>query len=256
MLAAKVRDLKSLKYPLIGQQKLDGIRVFVNEFGIPVSRTGKKIPNSYICSQISRYPFHDGEIIIPGKSFNETSGFVRSINAIGHFRFVAFDRMDEPSWHYIRRYDKIRTQYKIDNHYLRNSDEAIQLFNDLLAEGAEGLILRSPKGRYKFGRSTVREQYLLKIKPEAEEEAEILNVVIREKDIALVVLSNKYGSFSIGSGFTAAQKAEFLRERQGLIGKRVRFKFQKEGMKNKPRFPIFKEVIREEELENRRSIHP
>jgi DNA ligase-1 len=45
-----------------------------------------------------------------------------------------------------------------------------------LAQGYEGLILRDPDGLYKFGRSTMREQGMMKLKRFVDEEAEVLGV--------------------------------------------------------------------------------
>ena len=44
MAAASIKDVDSLKYPVMASAKLDGIRALVSD-GIVLSRSGKPIPN-------------------------------------------------------------------------------------------------------------------------------------------------------------------------------------------------------------------
>jgi DNA ligase-1 len=46
--------------------------------------------------------------------------------------------------------------------------------------------------------------------------------------------------FNIGSGFTAAQRADFWARRESLLGATVCFKYQAVGTDEAPRFPVFK----------------
>ena len=45
--------------------------------------------------------------------------------------------------------------------------------------------------------------------------------------------------FSVGSGFTDAQRLDFWRNAESLIGKVIKYKSFTVGVKDKPRFPIF-----------------
>lgn len=144
---------------------------------------------------------------------------------------------------------------------------------DLIQEGYEGAMLRDPEGRYKLGRSTVREQGLLKVKAYfmeqyvVEEEAEIVgyeelesnrnlpetNNLGRSKRSshkenmiplgtmgALICKSPNYPeTFKVGSGFTEYQRQAFWEQREEYVGKQVTFKHQAEGALDKPRFPVF-----------------
>ena len=60
-----------------------------------------------------------------------------------------------------------------------NQQEVDELMIQNLKDGYEGLMLRDPNGVYKFGRSTVKENILLKVKDFMDDEAEIIS--FREK---------------------------------------------------------------------------
>jgi len=45
--------------------------------------------------------------------------------------------------------------------------------------------------------------------------------------------------FDIGTGFTRAQREELWAQKDSLIGKIVKYKYQPAGVKEKPRFPRF-----------------
>ena len=148
-----------------------------------------------------------------------------------------------------------------------NSTEELDAFEaDCLRDGFEGVMLRSPSGRYKFGRSTLKEAILLKLKRFEDAEAQIigfeeLNHNMNESKTDLVgaskrsshkankVAGNTLGAFSvmnkagvvfgIGTGMTAAQRLEFWEGRDALLGKLVKYKFMPHGVKDAPRHPVF-----------------
>jgi len=132
-------------------------------------------------------------------------------------------------------------------------------------EGYEGIILRSPDAPYKFGRSTVKEQFLLKVKRFIDQDAEIIGVVEEmfngneaqtnelgrtKRSTSAAGLSGK-GSmgalhvrdlvtgidFHIGTGFTAADRASMWATPP--IGELCKYKHFPVGQKDKPRHPVF-----------------
>jgi len=131
-------------------------------------------------------------------------------------------------------------------------------------------MIRDPNGAYKYGRSTVKEGGLLKIKrwQDAEaviisclpllrnqNEAEIseLGLTKRSKKKANIVPdftrlgtlrccwldAAKYGEaeFEIGSGYTDKQRLDIMFRKP--LSSVVRFKFQDVTKDGKPRFPVF-----------------
>ena len=150
---------------------------------------------------------------------------------------------------------------------VNNEDELHKAYDAYLQLGYEGIMIRDPEAPYKFGRSTPKERILIKMKPHADSEATILHVEEllingNEQEVnelgyarrsssmeglmpggvmgALVVQDVTSGvQFSIGTGFTAAQRELFWKYRDRLIGKTVKYKYFPIGVVDKPRHPVF-----------------
>lgn len=152
-------------------------------------------------------------------------------------------------------------------------DELLKYEEIYLQHGFEGLMLRDPNKPYRYGRSSLHEQqqHLIKLKRFADEEAIIvgfeelqtnLNPDIKD-DFGLAKRSsskenlkpaNTLGAlnvkcltgdfqnreFSIGSGFDQALRDTIWRHRDTYFGKTITFKYQTQGSKDLPRFPVFK----------------
>ena len=147
-----------------------------------------------------------------------------------------------------------------------------------LTLGHEGIMVRSPNGPYKQGRATFKEGYLTKIKPFEDAEATVVGFEERMHNAneaktnalgrtersshkenlvpmgtlgALVCRNDKLWpgqTFNIGTGFDDALRAKLWEVRNlpwiatgplGLIGRTVKFKYQKIGTVDKPRIPVF-----------------
>lgn len=135
-----------------------------------------------------------------------------------------------------------------------------------LERGFEGLMIRQGGGPYKLNRSTLREGTLVKVKRFVDDEAEIVGFEELTRNTndatknalgytersshnhgkvaantlgALVVSAAPWGTFNIGSGFDAATRDRLWADRDSLVGRIVKFKHQKVGQVDKPRFPIF-----------------
>jgi DNA ligase-1 len=281
MLAVEA-DLKKLVYPVWASDKLDGIRVVVDK-GVAYSRKLIAIPNDYVQTLIHAWAHqldnHDGELIV-GDAYGEgvfnrtTSGVMRKDGA-PKFAFHVFDII-EPNLTFTERYKYLyRFSEHADPHFVKvvtqqwieNEDELLSFERARLSAGYEGLILRSPESPYKYGRSTVKEGFMLKLKRFTDEEATVVdfeeqmhngNQAVRDnlgrtkrsshkankvgKDTLgkLVCESNRYGDqFHIGTGFTDAQRKEIWDYRHRYKGKLVKFKHQPYGQKDAPRSPVF-----------------
>jgi DNA ligase-1 len=129
--------------------------------------------------------------------------------------------------------------------------------------GYEGLILRSPHAPYKYGRSTLNQGWMLKLKEFLDAEAEIIGIeellhnenpaeigelgqTKHSHEKAGLVGGGVLGSFvcrwrntyfNLGTGFNAQQRKEYYTK--DCIGKLAKFKYQGVGPNNKPRFPVF-----------------
>lgn len=287
MLASSVEDIYSLKYPIYISPKLDGIRCLkVN--GEIVSRKLKPIPNNHIRELLNKVlpEGADGEII-SGSNFQETSSAVMTIEGTPEFRFYWFDwvRNNPKEDFLIRQLDFIFECKKISTSSLivplksdvcRSPEELLVKEEEYLKAGYEGVMIRSGSGKYKFGRSTVKEGYLLKLKRFLDSEAIIkgfqekminnneaeidaLGHTERSSKKEGLIPANSLGSlivqdcksgleFSIGSGFTSEQRKEIWENRKEWMGRIVKYKYQSTGIKEAPRFPIWLGVRHPEDM--------
>lgn len=136
-------------------------------------------------------------------------------------------------------------------------------------QGFEGMMLRHRHGRYKFGRSTENEMILAKVKRFADTDGIIIgfeemmhNDNEAEKDAlgntkrsshaenlrpagtlgAILCRLPEFGDQVVkcGSGYSAALKQQIWDNRADWMGSTVVLKYQPSGMKDLPRFPVFK----------------
>jgi DNA ligase-1 len=259
MLACELTNLSDLKFPLYISPKLDGIRCLAVN-GQAVSRTGKLIPNKYIQQFFKQSKLHgfDGELIV-GDTFQSSSSGVMSIEGEPLFEYHVFDIWNANNATYHERKTMIEEELtELDENDLyvikqvpqllcHNEDNVHKFHNSFLKAGYEGSITRHIGSLYKQGRSTMKEQYLCKIKPSQDDEAIVVGFEEElDKDKqpndtlgSLVVTHPVFGTFYIGTGFTDAQRTAIWNDSYAYIGALVKFKYQREGMKDKPRFPVF-----------------
>lgn len=274
LLAATVTDenIKRLKYPLLASPKIDGIRCLVTKYG-GVTRNLKLIPNLHIRNLLMTLNnFNlDGELTA-GINFQNTTSFVMSHDKVGNFDYNIFDIVDT-TIPFILRFELLRSLSTtlpswvqlVPHTLIYSYEDLVKFEQDCLIKGYEGIILRSLDGIYKFGRSTFNEGILLKLKRFSDSEAKVIgfnplyeNVnepvtnklgyserssrqegKVVQETLGSLVVSWEGLSFSIGSGFTEEQRYGFWKDRYLLFGKTVKFKYQKLGMKDLPRFPVF-----------------
>lgn len=286
LLASAVEDITTLKYPIGATTKLDGVRCLKIGDKV-VTRNFKPFPNHYIRTTLEKIlPDQiDGEVLYPGKTFNEVQSMCMTEAGEPDFIFYAFDYVkDDLAKPYCKRMEDLldwyhwntgETKNLINKHVICLFPEIINNVKELekyeslcLSKGYEGVMIRDLQGKYKTGRSTIREGILLKMKRFTDAEAIVLNMEEKmhnenaaEKDAfgrtkrsshkanltgadtlgALVVKDCKSGlEFRIGSGFDDAMRAEIWNHQKKYLNKILTYKFQSSGAKTLPRFPIFK----------------
>jgi DNA ligase-1 len=149
-----------------------------------------------------------------------------------------------------------------------NEEDLLTYESKCISEGYEGVMLRTPDGPYKCGRSTAKEAYLLKLKRFEDSEATIVgyeermhnnneldfdafgyakrsshkaNLVPANTLGALKVKDIKSGKeFNIGTGFDDAMRKMIWDGQDSYLGKIVVYKHQPSGSDELPRFPVFK----------------
>lgn len=279
-----IKDLQSLQYPMFVSTKQDGVRCRLdqNDEGdiVAMSRALKPLPNCHIQSWAENLSnFHvglDGEIVIPGMKFNDIQSWVMSgYTGPKQFEFRVFDIFH--SYPFIDRYELLlsisdcfdKRAKLLKQMVVFNPKDIECQFEYVTDHGEEGLILRSPSGLYKSGRSTWNQAYSLKMKKFEDGEGIIVgyyplsknenpsvlnelglkkksshqdNKILQNLLGGWIVQTREFGTIRVGSGPTLAQRKRWWKRRTTMVGEEVTFQFQRHGMKDKPRTATLKSI--------------
>ena len=291
-------DFSNGKYYL-GTPKLDGRRVLRINSEI-VSRRFKPIPNPFVCEQLLLcIPDNaDGEVCV-GNTYAE-SGAITRLEGEPDFIFYWFDWVRasledtyEQRIENMREYHKLSVsdigKTRLASVYskrvvplwptkLSSIEEVKKFEEECLAKGFEGICLRTPDSPYKFGRSTAKQQWLLKYKQFNDSEAKILGfyeMMLNENEATEDKLghterstkkegkipANTLGGFHVkdiyngtnfdigsGRGMTQELRQEIWDNRGVWLGKVIKYKYFGYGMVNKPRHPVYMGVRDKEDM--------
>lgn len=272
MLAGKVDDVYKLRYPLIASPKVDGVRALVVD-GKVMSRAMKPIPNKHVQKCFWDFEGADGELFVG--DITSPTCYVDTVSAVmteegePDVTFTVFDNWKNPLL-YCQRLDSVLNfscahLNQLEYYFIDTPEDLLHYEDQCVRYGYEGVMVRDPSGPYKQGRSTLKEQYLLKIKRFDDSEAIVVDIVelMRNKNEAKInelgyttrsshkenlIESGMLGAFvvedvatkqqfKIGTGFTEEQRKQFFSV--DSIGKIVKYKHQPSGKKDLPRFPSF-----------------
>lgn len=269
MLAVKA-NMKRITYPVLATPKLDGIRCLIVK-GEAVSRTLKPIPNDFIRYSLRGLPSFDGELMLHGNhDYNEIQSAVMNRKGEPDFHYKVFDYWDSPLG-YESRLNLVTTATSHPRVFpilpIECRDEAFLLsyLARTLEWGMEGVMIRQPDSPYKFGRSTVKEGFLLKIKKFQDDEGPLVRVVEKMNNVnpmtrdatgKAIRSSHRKGkvkagtagkvvilwggmdvSLGFGPGFNDKEKYALWKARHLFKGKIVKFSYQGVSKNGMPRFP-------------------
>lgn len=221
---------------------------------------------------------YDDKVFNLSTSFCMSKGIPTGLNPL-EIRFYVFDLVSEEG--HIDRLHSLSEKQLGRNIVLHlpttvQSPEQLTGFEETaLSKGGEGVMVRSMNGPYKQGRSTLKEGYLLKIKRFVDEEATIIEfdekmhntneakvdalgytdrstskegMVGADTLGAIVVQSEKWGVFRIGTGFDDSLRKEIWENKDKYLGELVKFKYFATGIKIAPRFPVFLGIRHKEDI--------
>jgi DNA ligase-1 len=277
MLASKCEQPERLSFPVLATPKLDGIRC-LKVGGKALTRSFKPISNRFAREWIeANLPDGvDGELMLRGGTFSQTTSVIGSHNGEPDFVFHVFDLVDESTaTPYVERMKRLAALpefgrvAKVLPKAIHNPAELFAFEEECLVAGYEGVMVRAPESPYKCGRATAREGWLLKIKRFEDAEAEVIgtyeglsNRNEAEQDAfgrtkrstakSGMVGRGELGGFivrhlSTGVEFRlaynhtvgGADSATMWVKRSALVGKVVKFSHQPSGADRAPRFPQF-----------------
>lgn len=279
-------DLSKIKYPVYVQRKYNGIRCMIIA-GHPFTRSWQPIENTFVNKMIRELYsrcgswYIDCELSLFGpddgkEDFHENESFFSTrITDSRKFYTYMFDslQLGTPGMlvtpYYVRD-DNVQTlnasYIKMHELCSTQSIERVLIHNagqlEDYAESNqhwEGLVIRSTHGRYKMGRSTFNEGYMLKYVPWHYAEGSVCGVKEEREQMAYASTRGLDGKGRAGSvqvtcpdlckdkfyvsGLTDELKAWFWenRERMSPDDCRIRFRYKRLG-KTRPLSPQFVEV--------------
>jgi DNA ligase-1 len=285
MLAAPA-DFDILRFPVFASVKIDGIRATIHN-GVAMSRSMKPLPNLEIqvwAAMYSALEGLDGEFTVgPANAkdvFNVTTQHVMAAHKTGvDFAFHVFDvhcaPTNTPYRTRLRVVETINLPVRARSlpQTLIYGMDGLNAFEEAaLVDGYEGVMIRDPNGTYKEGRSTAKEQGLLKVKRVSDMEAVVIGFeermhnnngafqnelgrTARSTAQSGMVGTNALGAlvvrgltgpfkdveFNVGTGFSEQQRLDFWRDRYALVNNAepVRLTYFEVGSVDRPRHPVF-----------------
>ncbi|WP_454735427.1 ATP-dependent DNA ligase [Cupriavidus necator] len=282
MLAGEA-DVAKLAYPVYASPKLDGIRFVVKDNKL-LTRSLKEVPNRHTFNRYSGDALLeglDGEMIlglpVADDCYRQTNSAVMSRDGEPDIDMYVFD-LHDTDLNYFDRYELLQKMLPdvrkvapriqlLEQKLIKNAGDLLEYEAALLDAGHEGVIVRGLGSPYKFGRSTAKEGYLLKLKQFKDGEAVIVgfeelmhnaneakknelgqtersthaeNLVPGDTLGALIVRDlESQVQFKIGTGYTADMRKMLWTRRNELGDQLVKYKFFPVGVKDAPRHPVF-----------------
>lgn len=271
--------LDKVNFPIYVSTKFDGIRALVIG-GVVYSRSLKPIRNKHVQKLFGKpeYEGFDGELIVGDvyakDVFQKTTSGVMSEDGEPDVTFYVFDIFTYNTETYKERLYNLNDKLVLDQYpnivatqqlYIQTKEELTELLSKEKVKGGEGLIGRNPKGTYKYGRSTPKEQLSIKFKFFEQDEFEVVGFTERmhntneqtrdalgyaERSSAKdgLVPTNTLGSlilkfgddtFMCGTGFNDALRKEIWDNQDKYLGKFASIRYMSVGIKDKPRVPSF-----------------
>lgn len=270
-----------IKFPIYVSTKFDGIRALVID-GVVYSRSLKPIRNKHVQKLFGKQEYNgfDGELIVGDiyakDVFQKTTSGVMSTDGFPDVKFYVFDLWNLPDEDYESRqrnlqdlllqestmssvvYTMIHKCYTVEDldFFLKHEQKV----------GGEGLIGRNPKGMYKYGRSTPKEQFSMKFKFFEDSEFEVVGFTERmhntneqKRDelgyaerssskeglvpmntLGSLVLKYNDTTFACGTGFDDTLRKEIWDNKTEYLGKLASIRYMSVGSKDLPRVPSFK----------------
>lgn len=264
-------------------EKFEPIRKYSEENGIVLDGEiyAPNIPFQFIVSCVMTQDYYDKKAIKSWDKLCKKHDFFTTREEVyNNLKFYCFDCVenddfDKPYINRVKDYEKVsqnlgaitNTFYMVTQRIVNSVEEVEAYFEEVLEQGFEGLILRDINGRYKFGRGTLKEGLIYKVKPWVTLDAQIIAVIQATKvdpsaekkvnELGRSVTSKKKGDRILiekASAFLVKyegkevkptlkmndeEKIEVWEDRKNCIGKWIEYKGMLVGAKDVPRHPTF-----------------
>lgn len=271
--------MHKLRYPVLASLKKDGIRAI--KLGELASRTLKRIPNLSIQKRAEKLPsYFDMELWNPSLQYDEIESIVmsREHERSGEIQFHVLDwflphlpfldRLTKVNlWCYENYNDCTNNIFNINARQCNESDDLFSAFLECEELQGEGICFRTLDSPYKQGRSTLKEQYLVKLSRFIRTEVKIVGFTEqlmntnaeKRSPVGMMARRKTVGGFGkntlgaflcelsngnkidvgTGVGLTDKLRKEIWDNRDNYYGRVITVKHKPIGQKNKLRHPTF-----------------
>ncbi len=231
-------------------EKFDGIRAIWTGAEL-VTRNGNKIyaPKWFI-NGLPNHQWLDGELWTQRQDFAALSSIVMKHQPIDkEWRKVSYQIFDMPNkiepfsqraYNYKALIEKLSIEHikAVEQHTFANNDELNKYFDELIKQGAEGVMLHLKSALHQDGRSNA----LLKLKPYLDNEAVVIEHLQGKGKYqgmlgSLRVKNNSGVIFLIGTGFTDHERVN-----PPAIGATITYRYHGFTKNGLPRFASFLRV--------------
>lgn len=259
IMLAKLFDSSRVKFPCFVSPKIDGVRA-VFKFGEFYSRRGHKFLGlGKLKKQLEGFkePL-DGELIIPGKTFQESSGRIRSdcITPDAMFNVFELPTMRDPFYERVMMMEDMTGMFEnvaiVPHFKARNIDDIYTFYKQARSIGYEGAVVKPFNYQYVGTRSW----HWMKLKNKMKDlELEVIDVYEGTGKYqgklggAIVRYHGSKGTKypKVGSGFSDKQREDFwsgslFKGDSILIGKYIQMEAMEETDDGSLRHPVFKEI--------------
>jgi len=205
-------------------------------------------------SDLERFSIIAGSVSVgrsnPGEYEKYLSYFVFDIvdvNLTQEERFIKLEDIEFPEASSSSRDPKL---VKVEFNEVQTWKEAKNLYNEYMAQGYEGIILRARDGMYKLGNKSVRSQYLVKYKEFIDDEVEVIDFTSgegTEKGLVMWIceyvpktgkMKGKPVKLSVRPRGSFKDRAYQYEHGEDYIGAQLTIRFQELSSDGVPRFPV------------------
>lgn len=280
---------EQIQYPCWASYKIDGLRGVVTKQGL-MSNSMKPLPNGHAQVTFAKDEYYgfDGELVDGAPNTPDT--YKRSLSSImtvggkPDLYYYVFDICTDDTQNipFEKRYQQLKVWFDtlkmcghdkvhlVPQQLCHNAEELAAFEEEAIKMGFEGVMIRKGDSPYKYGRSTMKQAYILKLKRFVDAEAFVVgfeeeytnlneattdaqgytqrgsskeNKVPAGRLGALVVKDPFTGKqFKIGTGFSHALKQEIWDNQENWLYQMVTFKHFPIGDYDVPRIPVFKGI--------------
>jgi len=225
VMLAKLFEPRRVKYPCFGSPKIDGVRAKFKG-GRFYSRNGHEyVGLDHLREELTLVTEElDGELIVPGISFQKSSGLIRSDDPTPNAEFKIFEI---PSYKgpFIERIVAIEDLHLIGphvhevSHYILNAEkELYDFYVNCRGLGYEGAVIKPIDYKYRGTRS----YDWMKMKPKDTKDVIVIDVYEgkgKYKDQLGGVVVDFNGRNSVGGGFSDKEREMYWKNPELIVGK-------------------------------------